>query len=196
MLHLFFKNTLQAFLLSSVTLLFACSAPTSIKVQPTLSVRQTDEALPSTLEWSLSSQDQRIAHYLIEIIKGDGAATLINESQSSRLIIQNALREQWIKQGLSFASDSTNKIDIQLIKLLAEIKQNSLTFENNAKIVINVQLQTENRIFSKIFTSHYREKGLLIADSKQINAQLNKQLSQLLNEIIQDPEVNARLQQR
>lgn len=195
-IHLLLRSTRKTILIISTVLLTACSStPASIQLSPKLSVAQTAQPLQSKSGWSIGSQDQRIAHYLIEISSGDDAATLINESQSSRLIIENNLRKQWLKEGLTYQADSPSKIEIQLIKLLTKVEQKNLTYENQSKIVINIKLRTENKIFSKTFTSRFTEEGIFTPEIKKLNTQLNTQLSQLLNEIIKDPELNAKLQQ-
>lgn len=196
MIHLLLRSTRKAILIISTVLLTACSStPTSIQLRPELSAIQTTQALQTKSSWSISSQDQRIAHYLIEISRGDDVATLINESQSSRLTIENSLRQQWIKKGLTYQPDSPAKIEIQLIKLLTKVEQKNLTYQNHSKIVINIILRTEKKIFSKTFTSRFTEEGIFTPAIKKLSTQLTTQLSQLLNEIIKDPELNAKLQQ-
>jgi len=195
-IHLLLRSTSKTILIISAVLLTACSStPASIQLRPELSVVQTTQPLQSKSSWSIGSQDQRIAHYLIEISSGDDVATLINESQSSRLIIEKSLRKQWIKEGLTYQADSPAKIEVQLIKLLAKVEQKNLTYKNHSKIVINIKLRTENKIFSKTFTSRFTKEGIFTPEIKALSAQLNTQLSQLLNEIIKDPELNAKLQQ-
>lgn len=196
MVYLLLKNIHKVILFISSLLLVACSSsPVSMQLQPELSSLQTASPLTNKIVWEISSQDRRIEQYLIEVTKGRNAATLINESQSSRLIIENALQQQWSKHGLRFSADSTDKINIQLIKLLAKVKQNTLTHNTHSKIVIKVELSTKNKIFSKIFSSRFTQEGVFAADINKISEQLNVQLSQLLNEIIQDSELNAKLQQ-
>ena len=195
MIYLLLKNIHKAILFISSFLLVACSTSlVSMQLQPELSSTQT-APLTSKVVWEISSQDLRIAQYLIEVTKGEDAATLINESQSSRLIIENALQQQWSKHGLIFTANSTDKINIQLIKLLAKVEQNTLTHNINSTIVIKVKLKTKNKIFSKIFRSRFTKEGPFAADIEKVSEQLNVQLSQLLNEIIQDPELSAKLQQ-
>lgn len=187
------KNLL---LLSSLLLTAACShSPSSVTLQPELLVKETDKSLQSNLTWNMNSQDQRIAHYLIEISSGDDAATLVNESQSSRLLIEKVLRRQWQEQGLRFTSDSSYKIDLQIIKLLAQVKQNNFSFDLNSNIIIKVKLSSENKTFSKTFTAHLTEEAPFSANVEKITEKLNTQLSQLLTEIVQDPELTAKLQQ-
>ena len=187
------KNLL---LLTSLLFIISCShSPTSVAPQPELLIKENDKSLHSKLTWTMRSQDQRVAHYLIEISSGDGVATLVNESQSSRMLIEKTVRKQWREQGLRFTSDSQYKIDLQIVKLLAQVKQNSFSFDLNSNIILKVKLSSENKTFTKTFTAHLTEEAPFSADVKKITEQLNAQLSQLLTEIVQDPELIAKLQQ-
>ena len=196
MVYLLLKNFRLTILIISTLLLVACStSPISMQLQPELSSNQAAVPLTSKTIWEINSQDHRIAQYLIEVTKGEGAATLINESKSSRLIIENTLQQQWSKRGLRFNTNSTDKINIQLIKLLAKVEQKTLTHNIDSKIVIKVELNTKKQLFRKIFTAHLTKEGAFTANIKKVSEQLNIQLSQLLNEIIQDPQLNVKLQQ-
>jgi len=182
-------------LVSAAFFLFSCSnVPSTMQVQPEISTEKKIPAINSDISWSLSSQDRRIAHYLIEISAGDGVATLINESNSSRLIIQRTLNEQWLAQGLNLAPDNDYKIDIQLIKLLAKVKQSTYKHEIDSEVVIKIQLKSNNKTFSKTFNSRAGSEAPFNADGEKISAQLNRQLSQLLTEIVKDPELNTMLE--
>jgi len=195
-MHIPFKNTGNAILLLSLFLLAACTtSPLSIQLHPQLTDKESRAQLEGQIEWQINSEDLRIAHHLIEITDGEKAALLVNESQSSRLIIENALQQQWRQSGLNFKTDSVNKITIGLLRLLAEVEQNSLTHNTSSQIVLKVELSNEKRVFSKFFRSRFTKEGPFTADIKKVAAQLNTQLSQLLNEIVQDQEVNAKLLQ-
>jgi len=182
-------------LILTVFFLFSCAnVPTSMQVQPEISPVNDLPSINSDNKWSLGSQDRRIAHYLIEISEGDGPATLINESNSSHLIIQKTLKNQWLAQGLNIFPESAYKIDVQLIKLLAKVKQSSYKHEINSEVVIKIQLNSTNKMFSKTFNSRALSEAPFNADGTKISKQLNKQLSQVLTEIIKDPELNAKLE--
>jgi uncharacterized lipoprotein len=182
-------------MLSTFFLLSCSSTPTTMLLEPELINSGKAQALSNNVNWSLSSQDQRIAHYLIEITTGDDVATLINEQKSSRLIIQQALYDEWMTRDLIITENSSYKIDIQLIKLLAQVEQSSFSHQVNADIVIRVELSSEQKTFNKTFKSHFHSKRPFTANSVKVSEQLNTQLSQLLNQIIQDPELNSKLQQ-
>ena len=195
MVYLLLKKIRQTTLIICTILLVSCSTPISIQLQPELPANQTALPLTNKTAWKIDSQDQRIAQYLIEVTKDEGAATLINGSQNSRLLIENILQQQWSKLGLKFNDNSADKINIQLIKLLAKVEQNTLTHNIDSKMIIKVELSTKSKIFSKTFTSRFTKEGPFNVDIKKTAEQLNIQLSQLLNEIIQDPQLNAKLQQ-
>lgn len=196
MLFLLKQAIKKLFLLTSLLYIIACShSPTTIMLQPELAVNEKSRSLQSNLTWHMRSQDQRIAHYLIEISRGDDVATLINESKSSRMQIENSVRKQWLAQGLNFASDSQYKVDLKIVKLLAQVKQNSLSFDLNSNIIIRVKLSSNSKTFTKTFTAHLSEETLFNASVSKVAEQLNAQLSQLLTEIVQDPELTDKLQQ-
>lgn len=196
MFFLLKQATKNVFLLISLLFITSCShSPTTIMLQPELAINEKSTSLQSHLTWNMRSQDQRIAHYLIEISSGDDVATLINESQSSRMLIENSLRKQWLEQGLSFTSDSQYKIDLTIVKLLAQVKQHSLSFDLNSNIIIKVKLSSNSKTFTKTFTAHLSEEAPFNASVSKVAEQLNAQLSQLLTEIVQDPELTDKLQQ-
>lgn len=191
-----FKNIQLLILFICSFILVACTTtPVSMQLQPEISSAQAADSLISRVGWEINSQDLRIEQYLIEITNGKNAASLINESQSSRLIIEKALQQQWHKRGLIFKTQSINKIDVQLIKLLAKVEQNTLSHNIDSQIVIRVKLTTANRIISKTFTSNLSKEGVFSADLEEVSKELNNQLSQLLTEIIQDQELNSKLQE-
>ncbi|WP_022940244.1 YajG family lipoprotein [Psychromonas hadalis] len=185
-------------LLLPILLLSACAnTPTSLKLTPQLDENITINKIESEKIWSVNSIDLRNARYLIAISSGDKVATLIHESTSSRLTIEKTLYGHWLKQGYHLSNKKQNdkQIEIQLIKLLAEVEQGSLSHETDINMVIKVQLNTDKITFSKTFRSHYEEKAPFSVDIKALTTQLNTQLSQLLDQIVQDPELNAKLAQ-
>jgi uncharacterized lipoprotein len=195
MIHTWLKKIGFVTLVSATFFLFSCSnVPKTMQVQPKISTEKKMPAINSDINWSLSSQDRRVAHYLIEISAGDDVATLVNESNSSRLIIQQTLNEQWLAQGLDLSPNSDYKIDVQLIKLLAKVKQSTYKHKINSEVVIKIQLKSNNKTFSKTFNSRTVSEAPLNADGVKISAQLNKQLSLLLTEIVIDPELNTKLE--
>jgi len=191
-----FKRIRTCMLITSTVLLISCASPiTSIQLQPTLLSPDQGIQLSNEKAWDVMSQDYRIEQYLIEVINGRNAATLINESKSSRLLIEKTLKKQWQKEGLNFALNSTNQMTIKIVKLLASVKQTTVNYATDSNIIINVQLKTPEKQFNKVFKSHFTKEGPFGVDIDDTGKQLNTQLSELLEQIINDPELNNKLQQ-
>lgn len=178
--------------------LSACSTtPTSLQLTPQLTDNTSTTAVKKDNSWLLASQDLRTARYLIAISSGDEVATLVNESVSTRATIEKTLQAHWVKQGLTFTADTNNsyQIDIQLLKLLAEVEQATLSHETDINVVIKVQLSNGKTTFGKTFRSHFQQEAPFNAKVGTLTKQLNTQLSQLLDQVVQDTELNDKLLQ-
>ncbi|WP_413701685.1 YajG family lipoprotein [Psychromonas sp. KJ10-10] len=186
---------LVAILLSTLLLATCSSTPTSLELTPKLQGNITGEPVQSQQDWLIKSKDLRTARYLIAISSGDEVAQLINESTSTRQTVERLLQHNWQKQGHLFTNkeNHSHQIEIQLIKLLAEVEQRTLSHETEINAIIKVQLQSNQRTYSKTFRSHYEEKSPLSAKVNSLATQLNEQLSQLLEQILQDEELNNKL---
>lgn len=182
----------------SILFLSACSStPSSVQLTPQIDANSVKNQVEVNKQWLLNSQDLRAQRYLIAISSGDDVATLINESVSTRSVIEKTLQTHWATQGHQFTSRSINgyQIDIQLLKLLAEVEQNTVSHETDINTVIKVQVKSGKTTFSKTFRSHFEEEAPFSPSIDGLTTKLNTQLSQLLNQIVQDPELNAKLQQ-
>ena len=175
---------------------FSCaSIPTSIELQPSINNQLTTPSLKSTNKWAISSQDFRVALYLIEISKGDDVAILVNESKSSRKLIEGQLSQYWQKNGLLVNSDKSNntKITIELQEMLSKTKQASFSHKTTEKIRIKITLSNDSKTFSKTFKSrNYNEAGFS-ANIETLNTNLTNHLSDLLEQIVQDDELNNKI---
>ncbi|MCP4322929.1 MAG: hypothetical protein GY787_13990 [Alteromonadales bacterium] len=192
-----YSLALPALLLSTLFLSACATPPTSLKLTAQLDEAITINKIEREQTWVLNSDDFRTARYLIAISSGDEVATLINESASSRILIENSLRTHWVKQGIQFTDKSSEnyEIKVQLIKLLAEVEQGTVSHESDINVILKIQLSSDKTTFSKTFRSHYEQKAPFRADIEKLTTQLNMQLSQLLDQVVQDPEVNAKLLQ-
>lgn len=176
--------------------IFSCtSIPTSIELQPSINNQLSTPSLKSTNKWAISSQDFRVALYLIEISKGDDVAILVNESKSSRKLIEGQLSQYWQKNGLLVNGDKSNntKISIELQEMLSKTKQASFSHKTTEKIRIKITLSNDSKTFSKTFKSrNYNEAGFS-ANIETLNTNLTNHLSDLLEQIVQDDELNNKI---
>ena len=186
-------------LVAMLTLLFTlascASLPTDININPELDLEKNTYTFKQSDTWQIASQDLRVARHLIEIIDGDNVAQLINEQQSLRLLVENSLTQAWINNKLKVNKSSEHQANIKLIKALATVTESTLSYDVDSQMVIKIELNYQGKNFVKLFRSNKQWDAAFSTSAAGITEQLNVQISQLLNQIIQDPELNSKLQQ-
>jgi len=171
------------------------SVPTDINLMPQLHLTTGTYEFSNENAWKINSQDIRVAKHLVQIVDGDKAARLINEQQSIRLLIENNLSQAWSENQLNMANESDYKVDIKLVKALATVTEATVSYEVKSEIALKIQLTHQGRIFVKLFRSNNQWEAPFTTSISRVTQELNLQLSDLLNQIIQDQELNTKLQQ-
>jgi len=191
-----FKMCYKWFLLSiSLFALLGCSTtPTYTNITPQLTLEKNGQTFTNFEPWKIDSKDLRIARHVIEITDGDGVAKLINEQQSLRLLVEKSLTQAWIDHGLKINSNSDYQVEIKLVKALAKVTESTFSYDASSQIVIDVALSHQGKHFHKIFRSTKQWDGAFNNQIGGITDQLNKQLSLILKQIIEDQELNSQLQ--
>ena len=193
MIKTYLKKTL---LISSLLTLISCaSVPTDINIIPDLDLKAGTYTFTNENTWQVDSQDLRVERHLVQIVDGDKVAQLINEHQSVRLLIEKNLSEAWSNNKLNIANQSDYKIDIKLIKALATVKEAAVSYEVKSELILKIQVTHQDNIYVKLFKSNNQWEGPFTASIPRITKELSIQLSELLNQIIQDQELNDKLQQ-
>ncbi|MBB1271966.1 MULTISPECIES: YajG family lipoprotein [Psychromonas] len=188
-------SKLVAMLTLLLTLASCASLPTDININPELDLEKNAYTFNKSDTWKIGSQDLRVARHLIEIIDGDNVAQLINEQQSLRLLVEKSLTQAWINNKLKVNKSSEHQVNIKLIKALATVTESTLSYDVDSQMVIKVELNYQGKNFVKLFRSNKQWDAAFSTSAAGITEQLNVQISQLLNQIIQDPELNSKLQQ-
>lgn len=176
--------------------LFSCAqTPTHIKLEAVANVPSSTQTFNNQQSWQIDSQDLRVARHLIEIVNGDDVATLINEQDSLRLLIQEQLTSAWKQKQLNTTAKSNYEIDVQLVKALASVTESTVSYQVDSNMMIKIKLQHQQKTFVKLFRSSNQWESPFSANIADINEKLNMQLSQLLGQIIQDQELHDKLNQ-
>lgn len=193
MLKIYFKSLF--IIVSLFTLISCASLPTDISISPELDLQKAAYTFTNKKAWQVDSQDLRVARHLIEIVDGNNVAQLINEQQSLRLLVESNLTRAWVSNGLKVQKVSDYKVDIKLIKALATVTEATLSYDVASQMIIKIELSHQGNTFVKLFRSNKQWEAAFSTDAVDITKQLNAQLSLLLNQILEDQELNTKLQQ-
>ncbi|TEW54371.1 hypothetical protein E2R68_08850 [Psychromonas sp. RZ22] len=188
----YFKPSL---IIATLLILMGCSTiPADLNINSKQPLETGTYQFSNPHAWQINSQDYRIARHLIEIVDGDNVAQLINERQSLRVLVENNLKQAWITNKLKTANVSDYKVDIRLIKALTTVTEGAVSYNASTQMIIKVQLTYQDKSFVKLFRSNNQWEAPFSTNVSRIREELNKQLSQLLNQIIKDQELNDKLQ--
>jgi len=192
MFNAFFKSL--SIITSLLTLISCTSTPSYTNIMPVLNIEKGAYTYTNTQPWKIDSQDERIARHLIEIVDGDKVAQLINEQQSVRLLIEKSLTQAWVSNQLKTDPTSDYKIDIKLVKALATVTENTASYDVSSQMMIKVGLTHQGKSFIKLFRSNKEWDAAFSANINDITKRMNKQLSLLLTQIVEDQELNEQMQ--
>ena len=124
------------------------------------------------------------------MLVGGGKGTVLFEDFQLGRYSEGRLKNKWHRSA-NFKIELFPTVCFVIHKELLSKVQIIIEFQ----IEITIKLLTSAKSFSKTFTLRFNQKGPLQANVIKLSRQLNLQLSQLLTDISQDAEVNAKLHQ-
>lgn len=183
---------LRLIILSFTLLLGACAKPpTSIVLAPNFVPAIQPQISRGVVD--LQIIDQRNYRHVLQL-SGKGAETnLINASQQPKLLVSEALTQQLKQQGYSFSPTAKHMMTVNIEQMLISLSQHSFKYTSKSNIVLSVQITNGTATLNKKFTATGQSHGPLTADIAVLERQFNQQLSNLVVEIAQDPQVTQYL---
>ena len=192
MFNVCFKSLLM--MVTSLALISCSSTPAYTNLMPAFSIEKGAYTYSNSQPWKISSQDERVARHVIEVVDGDNVAQLVNEQQSLRLLVQDNLTQAWVDNQLKVDQNSDYKIDIKLVKALATVTEATVSYDVSSQMMIKVALTHNGKAFIKLFRSNKQWNSAFSTNVANITERLNKQLSLLLVQIVEDQELNTQMQ--
>ncbi|QSX29154.1 YajG family lipoprotein [Shewanella cyperi] len=186
------KATLPA-LLAAVLLAGCASQPSYIALSPELPAVKS-VAVGQLL--TLSTVDNRKANFIVRINEDGKAARLVAPGESPQAQIEDLLRQGLTKAGYQFGAGSDTSVEFQLEQLLTDVNEGTFGFEANSNLVISVMAfrrpggGNEQQYFSKRYTARGTLKGPFSADFATLELELNKLITKLSADILNDSELH------
>lgn len=148
---------------------------------------------PDAATVRLESQDLRTASYVVVILGDSEPAELYGAGQNLRQLIADTLSERWQQQGVTIDPRATPRLRIELVQLLAEVEQGTLSHQINSNIRIKMDYADGNTSFSKLFRSTATREGVFKVKLDKVQQQLSEQLASVLDDIINDEQLRQQL---
>ena len=159
-------------------------------------VPSINQQTTATKDIAIQTFDARKANYIVKFANGDDAARLISPSEPTRAIVDNLFKQAFVKAGYQLNSDSNDRMQLHITQLLTTVNESMFSFDANSVISIQVTATNDRHTFTKQYSIKGNLKGPFSADFAQLELELNKLISKLTGEIVNDAELNQFLAQR
>lgn len=186
-----YLNKIHLVLLSfSLTLICSCSStPTEMVISPQVPNSSSINYQNKTAQ--LSIKDLRNKIHIIEIHTQDKAAQVINTRSDLNTLLHSTISRSLTQSGLTIDSSASNQLLLIIDKAEISVNQSTLQYNTTSVIQLTVKLTSHEQTLTKTFTTSSKSEGVLNADIAVLERDFNQQLSQLIQQIINDKELIA-----
>jgi len=182
-------NQLKKFTFTLLILsVFSCSTTKPrMVIAPEISTNQP--VIYQQKKITLTITDLRTSRHIIQILKGNKAAELINSTSALDDILKEKFTQLFKQQGLIISENNETKLDIVLSKALITVQQDLVKYKANTEIIIQVKVNNPPEILTKSFRIRGTNEGPFKADIAVLSRDFNQQLAQLIEQIANDREL-------
>ncbi|GHE87060.1 hypothetical protein GCM10011501_15430 [Thalassotalea profundi] len=126
---------------------------------------------------------------MLQILKKDQAADVITSQSSLAEIIDNALTSAYKKSGTQVTPAGSNVLNLAINKALISVNQSMLKYNASNAIVLSISIDNGEKTLTKSYRSSGKSEGPLQADIAVLERDFNQQLSKLISNIVNDPQL-------
>ncbi|KFZ36396.1 hypothetical protein HR45_16365 [Shewanella mangrovi] len=182
-------------LLTITALLTGCAAnsPKTLVLSPEIPPATAQTS--SLISLALKSKDMRSISYVVRFMDDDKVERLVNPAESPRITLERLFNQALANAGYQIDPASSRDFEIVVDQVVTDVDESMLGFEANTHLMMTVNASNQNRTFTKRYSATSRLKGPFKADFASLELDINKLITQLSGQIVNDPELNQFLQQ-
>lgn len=188
------KKILLPILVSFFILLLNGCANSKQKLIIAPQVTEKFSNLYAQISVNLKTSDTRASAHIVQILRKDKAAELINSAIPISIIVEKSISNIFKQQGLKITNTNIgNKINITIFidTALISVEQDLMKYQVNNTISLRLQTVKANNTLTKNFNSHGKSNGPLNADLAVLERDFNQQLAKLIQQIAADTEIQT-----
>ncbi|BDY06281.1 YajG family lipoprotein [Ferrimonas sp. YFM] len=177
-------------LLGALLLAGCASAPNTLILSPAAPIVQPGSQQGSV---ALTSVDHRPEQFLVEVRKDDGAAELLSPAEPPRQLLEQGVRDGLSKLGYRLDPAASVTMSLSLNKLVMKIDQGTFSHDATTNLVATVVVNNLGNTLTKEYRVRSSFSGPLKPEMARIEREMNDRLSQLMSDIVNDPELHEHL---
>lgn len=182
------KAFVRPTLISLIVLLSACSSSVKhLVIAPYILTASNTQLSAQSI--NISTSDLRTAQHMLQIIREDQAAQLITSQSSLAEIVDKSLTAAFKKSGAQVTPAGNNVLNIVINKALINVNQSMMKYNANNIIELSISVDNGEQTLTKSYRSSGKSEGPLQADIAVLERDFNQQLSKVITNIVNDPQL-------
>ncbi|WP_372872275.1 YajG family lipoprotein [Shewanella sp.] len=144
---------------------------------------------------ALTTEDARTNMNAVRITKGDEPPTLMGTGEPPARQLGELFRSAYRQIGFDLDPAASNLLELKLERIQSDISESMIGYEAENEIVISAYARNSQQIFTKRYSAKGSMKGPFSLDLATLELEMNKLITQLAGDIVNDPELNRFLMQ-
>ncbi|MBT1444667.1 hypothetical protein KJI95_09060 [Shewanella sp. JM162201] len=139
---------------------------------------------------ALRTDDARNNQTAVLITTNDDAKKTYTMGEPPAEVLGEVFRKAFSRAGYDLDPGASNSLEIKIERLQSNIKESMLGYEASNEIVISTYARNQQQIFTKRYNIRGTMKGPMSLDLATLELELNKLLTKLAGDIVNDGELH------
>jgi len=184
---------IKLLILSSTTLLLACSTPIKhVIVSPELNIANSNAFQQKQAQLRFS--DLRQTSHIVQVLRIGEAAELYSPQQAIVNVVETSLTSALKANGLQIQTLAANQVEVIIDNALISVQQEMLKYSANNQMNFRVVINNAQGSLTKSFKITGTSNGPFKADIAVLERDFNQQLAKLLTQIVENEELQQFIQ--
>jgi uncharacterized lipoprotein len=180
----------KIFLLALTILLTGCGAQYPLTTNLNLPPRSQPMGIyANTLSAALTGHDARKDSAVVVYQIKDKSKIEIPNEVAPHVLVAERLADGLQKQGLSFHTDAPVRIRLDVNELVAMVTRTKILYTSAARSQLTLTIKTSAITFTKTYSRQANRDSATRPPVKDLEKMLNGQLTDIVNQILQDAEI-------
>ncbi|MCE0556005.1 YajG family lipoprotein [Motilimonas sp. E26] len=182
--------------LLGLALLSGCSSSLPLNLHLSPKVAEQTVKYPANTTTALVSSDLRTQPHIVSIQEDDKPTTLVNNDVPVRILLADKLGQGLTEQGVTITGSSSTKLHLDVVAMETKIIKNGTSFDAQSTTQLTLVIEKPTRKITKQYKTVSTKTGPFSPTAAELEEGLNKQLTTLLADILNDKQLFEELNKK
>lgn len=182
--------------LFGLALLSGCSSSLPLNLHLSPKVAEQTVRYSGNTQAALVANDLRQRPHIVSIRNDDAPATLVNNDVAVNTMLADKLGQALTEQGVIITPNASTQLHLDVIELETKIIKNGTSFNARSTTKLALVIKKPTRKITKQYKTISTRSGAFNPSAAELEEGLNKQLTTLLSDILNDKQLIEELNKK